>query len=170
MNMQVQQTTVVSAQNLPREIVGFGEVGWQALCQFWGMSVVGDVNASIFAVVIAPGWSLRPQASGGPWSFLHDDRGRERASVYYGSATNGEGARMYLLRRYNIVTHYSDPSDESVRIISGCDEAKIFREFGRVFARELNYFHEVERIQGEGRAWFDQNYAGWRDPFAFWDV
>ena len=74
-----QQTAQMSAQTLPREVVGFGEVAWQSICSAWGMQVIGDMTASIFSVVIPEGWALRHQVNNSLWSFLYDAQGRERA-------------------------------------------------------------------------------------------
>lgn len=164
------QKVLVSNKRLPREIERTRFVTWPELCRRWGMRVYGAPDADYFAVEMPTDWNIQPVAQDSLWSLVLDARGRERASVYHQANVFDHSAIFYLLRRFNIFSHYLDPTDSTVRIISGRDERRIFREFGRVEPDDPRYFQEVPRIERQARAWFDQEYPGWREPFAYWEL
>lgn len=160
------QKALVCQDLLPREVDGFRKVSWELLCRRWGLHVMGDLHAEFFAIEVPSGWRLQPVAHDSLWSLILDEQGRERASVYY----QANAAILYLHHRYNIFSHYLDPTDPTVRIISARDERRIFREFGRIYSDEILYFQEVHRVEMQAHDWFDSEYPGWRSPFAYWDL
>jgi len=165
---RLDQKALVSRLTLPREISRFHQVEWATLCERWGMRLLGNANADSLAVEMPDGWLLRPAAQGSLWNLLLDGRGRQRASIFYRSM--GSNATMYLDSRYSLFSHYYDPTDHTVRIISAADGQRIFHEFGRVPLHYPGYFSEVERIEQLGREWLDHEFPNWRDPFAYWDL
>lgn len=156
----------------PREVDSAQFVPWEQLCRCWGIKVVGSLSARYFAVELPFEWRLQPVAAGSLWSLILDEGGRERASVYYRPAHGEYSALFYLNHRFNIFSHYLDPTDHTVRIISARDGQRIFHEFGRVAPTltVAEYWMEVAMFEATAQNWFDQEYPGWRSPFAYWEL
>lgn len=165
----VDQKALVSSHHLPREIDSLEPITWEELSVRWGMKVLGSLKANFFAVQMPPGWYLQGGGEESLWSYLLDDRGRERATIYYQPNFSDRSAILYLSRRYSVFSHYLDPTDTTVRIISARDGRRIFHEFGRVVADHAGYFKEVTRIEECGKLWMDTHFPQWQDPFAYWD-
>jgi hypothetical protein len=77
---------------------------WETL-QDWGI-VKGDKLGDLFFNATLPaGWSLKP-SDHSMWSYLHDDRGLKRASVFYKAAFYDRDAFITIDSRFHVSRDY----------------------------------------------------------------
>lgn len=161
------QSSFVSSTTLPTKIMT--DKGRKILnkagVQF-GDNVEGD---EMFQYVELPeGWEKKP-TDHSMWSKLVDDKGRERASIFYKAAFYDRSAHMSLSRRYNYHQDY-DRCDkgEFVAIITDCGEP--IHETEPLILTEGQKGYElsddVRKLAGE---WLDTHYPKWQNPAAYWD-
>lgn len=109
------------------------------------------------------------------WSKLVDDKGRERATIFYKAAFYDRRAHMGLSRRFRIQRIY-DKHDRALVQFEVLDSGN------RVFATEpekaivkddRDYYSKVETIEMPHReratAWLTERFPQWQDVTAHWD-
>ncbi len=133
----------------------------------FGDPVEGDalfVNATL-----PPGWT-RQGSDHAMWSYILDDKGRRRASVFYKAAFYDRGAHMSLMRRYDVSRAYSAaPEDVSVVQVKDHDGTVIW-ESDRIRTTEgYERWNTDDRLKAQAREWLDVNRPAWRDVFAAWE-
>lgn len=174
---QAGQRQLIATDRLPASIepAGAREAFERMGIVFLG-PVIGD---SLFMHVALPaGW--RKVATGEAMlSLIVDDRGRERARIFYKASHHDPKASLILTARYGV--------HESCYKMERLDEAEFmaFVTDGGVVTdgRTVIFTTDVVELAGDRRAtfrqtrevlkqaevWLDANYPNWRDPFAYWD-
>lgn len=124
--------------------------------------VFGEICADdpLFQEVTLPkGWSKKA-TDHAMWSKLLDDKGRERASIFYKAAFYDRGAHISPTCRFSVSAYHVD------------GKAVVF-DGG-------NIIHEIP-IEGDGgydekqvaetncRSWLISKYPKWQDPSQYWD-
>lgn len=162
------QKTVVARSILPRAIDSFELFSWETLCGRWRTRVVGSLASEFFVLEMPKGWTVEPLGYDSLFSRVLDEWRRERATIYHQPNAENHAAIFYLNRRYSVFSHYLDPTDPTLRIIAAKDGNRIFREFGRVLAKDPGAARWVERYERAAQEWFDLEYPNWRNPFLYW--
>ena len=148
-----------------------------------GISFHGEVEGDpLFTkATLPPGW--RKEHTGHSMGLvLLDDKGRERASIFYKAAFYDRNAHMSASYRYKAIPNYSDADyqeyargvvcDGDVEIWT-TDRVKITKENSRGVYNRTKGDYDVKPVRDAQRdkaaAWLDENRPGWKDPLARWD-
>lgn len=106
------QAELVQSSVLPSDMGDHRPV-FEAFGFKFGSPVDGD---PLFVHAELPtGWSKKP-TDHSMWSMLVDDRGRDRARIFYKAAFYDRRASMSPIRRYSVDREYSKPSYDVVRV------------------------------------------------------
>ncbi len=112
-------------------------------------------------------------------SLLVDDRGRERARIFYKASHHDPKASLILTARYGI--HEScfkmECLDEAEFMAYVTDGGVVTDGRTTIFTTDVvelvgdrrATFRATRAVLKEAEAWLDTHYPNWRDPFAYWD-
>ena len=104
------QRELVNSEVLPRD--GSDNPAWAKMGIVFGGPVDGD---PIFRSVTLPaGWKKEPTEHS-MWSKLVDDKGRERAMIFYKAAFYDRSAHMSLTRRFSVQKIYEEGKRELIQ-------------------------------------------------------
>ena len=109
-------------------------------------------------VILPAGWK-KVRTDHSMWSKLVDDKGRERASIFYKAAFYDRSAHMNLVRRFTVDTYKYN--NKSVVLDGGTTELFEHRHNGEYSGGKI--------ARGYCEHWLDENYPEWRDKTAYWD-
>lgn len=138
--------------------------------------VFGAPYDDLFINVTFPtGWS-KQATDHSMWSKLLDDKGRERAGIFYKAAFYDRRAHISLTPRFSLnIFLYCDEQGNAqpdydkhthlATIIMDCE-----KEIYRVGVRKDDHdYKATEEAEKKGRAWLDEHYPDWKDATAYWD-
>lgn len=148
------QAELVGSSVLPAEM-GDQRPAFEALGFWFGERVEGDplfIHAELPA-----GWSKAP-SDHDMWSYVLDDKGRKRVSVFYKAAFYDRRARMSLARRYDIGGVYPNGPRGERTAVAVTDLAT----GERIWSGGPEDWSEAD-------AWLDANRPGHRDVATSWD-
>jgi hypothetical protein len=129
--------------------------------------VAGD---PMFTYVELPaGWKKEP-TDHSMWSRLVDEKGRERASIFYKAAFYDRRAHLRLSTRFCAEYDYERERAANEIVAMAKDGSAI------VFATPpvaVTGDREADRVAGDTAraaavAWLDENYPDWQNPAAYW--
>lgn len=156
------QAQLVSSMQLPTKMQDPRE-HFEALGFKFGKA---DKSDPLFCPATLPeGWTKRG-SDHAMWSYIHDEKGRERVAIFYKAAFYDRDALMRLAERYSVRTEWGD-GDRSVyvRVLDG--EAEIHRTETLTSETRVDY-GESTRLRKEACAWLDANRPNWNDPVKLW--
>lgn len=158
------QRELVKSSLLPADITD--RESFERLGFTFGEPVPGDslfVNAAL-----PPGWT-RQGSDHAMWSYLLDDKGRRRVSVFYKAAFYDRDARMRLDQRYGVGRDYDAPENVSVVRVKDHDGTVIW-ESERITTPEGQRRWDIDDgLRAQAHEWLDANRPAWRDVVAAWD-
>lgn len=176
------QSAFVNSSTLPIKSCNTREQFEQA-----GIVFGENVDDLFVAVVLPDGW--RKEATGHSMhSKLLDEKGRERASIFYKAAFYDRRANISLTCRFSTrvepVCGYDDPnySKSAWRwVVCDCGEIiqtspdqlepepeyKLGDEDGRI--AWLAWHDKKDQFARLGTSWLIAHYPNWKDPLAYWD-
>lgn len=147
--------------------------------QFEQMGIVygEDVDDLFVEVTLPAGWK-KEATNHSMWSKLMDEKGRERASIFYRAAFYDRDAHINITQRFHCMTQpVGGYGQNTVRTHEECvvtDCGKVVWKSGPVEIptdqdKWLARIDIDDRFLVEGKAWLEENYPGWDDPAAYWD-
>lgn len=152
---------------------------WEQLEQL-GFKRVGEVDRVLCEATLPEGWEKRA-SDHSMWSYIHDEKGRKRAAVFYKAAFYDRSAHLSLQQRYGCGTRpvggWSADSDIYEGFVQDCgvdihvSESKITRpSYETGTPEEFRAHREAEEALGkEARAWLTERYPDWTDPLTYWN-
>lgn len=160
------QAQLVRSEVLPKEIRPADRAALEAGGVVFGDPVEGDdlfVHAKL-----PPGWS-KVATDHAMWSKLVDDKGRERAGIFYKAAFYDRKAHLRCTTRYAIDRAYpKDPCDlAQIRAFVKDSDGTVLFDAGWS-TRAPGSFEDPAEVACE--AWLDEHRPGWRDPSKHWDT
>jgi hypothetical protein len=143
--------------------------------QFEEMGIVfGEEADDLFVYVTLPdGWKKEP-TNHSMWSKLIDDKGRERANIFYKAAVYDRCAFMGITRRYRISSFETtdeqgnlmddeDATHFSVYILDCKKPIKLIGIRIKEYGSDVVYKQEKE-----AKNWLDKHYPDYKNPLAYW--
>lgn len=120
------QQSFVGSDTLPTEIICHEGYDAKTILESAGVKFLGEVEGDpLFQYVELPkGWK-KTVTDHSMWSKLTDDKGRERASIFYKAACYDRNAHMSLCRRFKAVFDYDRFGKESVGVTNVMDGDKV---------------------------------------------
>ena len=163
------QGEFVGSDTLP---TSFGHLeNGKEIMESWGITFLGVVDGDpIFQYVQLPeGWEKVP-IDHDMWSKLVDDKGRERASIFYKAAFYDRRASCHLSRRYNYHFDYDKLDTKKVGVAVITDAGNVIhttrpiKETTGMKSRDIS-----SEANDRARAWLAANYPDYENPAAYWD-
>ncbi len=132
----------------------------------FGESVPGD---GLFVYVTLPeGWR-KEGTDHIMWSQLLDDKGRERASIFYKAAFYDRDAFMNASARFRIHEEPDDEAGSYVARVKDGDDVVFSSQTHRYTDPMATYFEARSAAIAEASAWLERHHPSWEDPSAYWD-
>lgn len=136
----------------------------------------GDPAALFCPVNLPSGWKVEP-TDHSMWSKLIDDKGRERASIFYKAAFYDRDAFVNVNRRFGVSRYeacdaegvpiaYPNPHTHFATVIK--DGGKPIRLIGIREDSDAGR-DRSDRHHEEAEAWLNENYPDWQNRTAYWD-
>lgn len=154
------QAEFVQGSKLPKKCIG---CTWEQI-EAMGVVCGDDVDDLFVRVQLPAGWTIEP-TDHSMWSKLLDDRGRERAMMFYKAAFYDRAAHIGLSRYVRVTRRYYDAEQETDAAVLAADGAVLF-ESARV---PQNHFKTINQIEAAAHAWIRANYPDHENPLAYWD-
>lgn len=169
------QRSLANSDTLPTlpDIGRYSDYDAKAILEAAGVKFFGVVDGDpMFQYVELPlGWKEIP-TDHFMWSKLVDDKGRERARIFYKAAFYDRYAHMSLSTRFNISRDYDQRDKEGVAVTYVTDSGKVIHTTEPIHlpAKEDRKYYEIgDKADKTAKAWLDQHYPDWRNPGAYWD-
>lgn len=160
------QASLINSETLPIEMESSDKATLEKAGVKFGKKVVGD---NLFQYVQLPaGWKKVP-TNHSMWSKLVDDKGRERASIFYKAAFYDREAHLSTSRRYNINYDYDRMEKENVIVNNITDCGKIIHTTEPKPIGTRPRWTVKDEAHALGVLWLDTNFPDWRDSSAYWD-
>jgi hypothetical protein len=173
------QQELIRSEVLPRKI------NYGSREQFEAMGIIYGENADdLFVYVTLPeGWS-KQETDHSMWSNLVDDRGRERASIFYKAAFYDMDAFISITRRFSLtvrpVKGWEDRHGEWGCFITDCKqeicqvgtlepEPEYHGTSGSERQVWLNWTEGKDALAQFGKDYLNENMPDWENPLAYWD-
>lgn len=185
------QRQLVTAENarLPKDINDYrfrGKVAAEVYA-LAGIKVVGDYDDLFLNVQLPEGWKLEP-TDHSMWSKLLDEKGRERAAIFYKAAFYDRNAHFSFTPRFRA----GEEPEDAYKTNASYEEREKMLRFGRVYDGGNLVFEtegrepvKIERgdmaayeasekqkneLRAEAEAWLTKNgYPDHDDPLKYWD-
>lgn len=167
------QQALVNSADLPSR-GSYGRPLDKALIEEKTGILFGDeVNDLFVRATLPAGWK-KEGSDHAMWSYLLDDKGRRRASIFYKAAFYDRSAHISFETFWNVKSHHGD-NDEFSCWVENADGER-FAEQGTVThpghdapsETKRSHYDQTQAMQDACRAWLDENKPGWEDPFAYW--
>lgn len=133
---------------------------WEAL----GFAFGNDADDIFVNVKFPHGW--RKQVTDHDmWTKLLDDKGRERASIFYKAAFYDRSAHIHLTRRFEI-SRYDDAPTKGHKQVSIKDSGAVREVIGTYADRD---YPAADKLEAAATEWLQTNYPNWKNVSAYWD-
>jgi len=101
-------------------------------------------------------------------SLLVDDKGRERASIFYKAAFYDRKAHMNLKPRFCADMDY-DRKDEDSVVYNVTDCGKVVYSTEPMPLNDRKSYEVSDEALKVATAWLDEHWPDWKNPAAYWD-
>lgn len=165
------QRAFVANETLPKECL------YCTRKQLEQMGIVfGEDAGDLFMRVQLPeGWS-KIATDHSMWSKLVDDKGRERATIFYKAAFYDRRAHIGLTRRFSFNVQpvcgweqkFDNETEPRICVVTDGGEA-IWQSEEVKPSPEIEWFRLDTVLNPLGLAWISEHYPDWQDPLAYWD-
>jgi len=121
------------------------------------------------------GWKIEP-TNHSMWSELVDDKGRNRAGIFYKAAFYDRNAHFDLDRRYSITEIYDHMDGYISNVMQyivrdDVNGGEVLYETAMPYDEkyEGDYWKIQDEVLADAKAWLGTNYPDWESPMAYWD-
>lgn len=158
------QGDFVRSETLPQKCNGCNRSQLEAM----GIQFHDNADDLFVYVTLPNGWK-KEATDHSMWSRLVDDKGRERASMFYKAAFYDRSAHIGISRRYNYGLDYDSPEAAKTSSV---------RSNGIVWQSEPVDLSELDRdaqwkghdaLENQAKQWLDEHYPDWKNQLAYWD-
>ena len=163
------QQTFVNSTTLPRKMDSEAK---ETLEQA-GVKFLGNVEEDrLFQKVELPSGWKKVETSHSMWTNLVDDKGRERASIFYKAAFYDRDSFLHISRRFNIKKNYDLQETHNVIVVEVKDSDKTIYSTPAVVIQEGGFESEIAEDQAYKGAenWLIEKYPNWKDPKSYWEI
>ena len=156
-----EQNRARSACRLPRDMrpskEAFEAIGFK-------FEDIGD--DVLYQATLPEGWTLK--SDGGYWTYLIDEKGRERGSYFYKGAFYDRNGHMNLTQRFHATYDNVDPKDwdSPVKVYVKDADGTILFEAGQC---DKAYSDEYDKLMSKAKDYLKTNYPEWEDASKYWD-
>jgi hypothetical protein len=164
------QRSFVGSDTLPTNISCGGSCSAKVILEAAGVKFLGPVEGdNLFQYVELPhGWE-KVATDHSMWSKLVDDKGRERASIFYKAAFYDRDAHVSLCCRFGMMFDYNRFSEEGVGVTNITDGGKVIHTTDPIPANSKKNYEAHDESDKAAIEWLDKNHPDWRNPGAYWE-
>lgn len=164
------QRSFVGSDTLPTDMGRYSDYDTKAILEAAGIKILGAVEGDpMFQYVELPqGWK-KVATDHSMWSKLVDDKGRERASIFYKAAFYDRSAHMSLSCRFGVSFDYDRLDKENVGVANVTDGGKVIFTTDPIPANGEKRYDMSDKANKLAVEWLDKNHPDWRNPGAYWD-
>ena len=166
------QQSFVKSDTLPTDM---GRSGYdsKAILVAAGVQFLGPVpNDPLFQyVTLPPGWK-KVATDHSMHSKLVDEKGRERAGIYYKAAFYDRSSHIYLTTRFHIRRDFEREDKEGISIAYALDGDQVIHT-----TESIKHEKDIQARSKAGEAsyeaarrWLSEHYPYWENPGAYWQV
>lgn len=132
-------------------------------------------------VILPEGWT-KVGSDHDMWSYVHDNLGRKRLSVFYKAAFYDRRADVRVERRYSASYNVAYPEGKEYKDFPGdarnqlpvCGFVKdcetIIYKTSEVAESDIRKLMKLQdNLYQQAKDWLNKNYPNWEDTFAYWD-
>ena len=171
------QAALVNSTELPTKMGGD-----RRIFEAWGIQFgEPDEDGLFIQAKLPPGWR-KERTDHQMWSKLVDEKGRERASIFYKAAFYDRDAHMSACRRYRVDGYRNRDYktiaqavvlDGNNKVIWESERLPVTPENERgVLNRQTGDYDVVpirDQAQAQAYIWLRANKPDWENPLAYWD-
>lgn len=166
------QDDLVNSDTLPTDIGGrYGEPLQCPILEASGVKFLGVVDGDpLFQYVELPqGWKKLP-TDHSMWSKLVDEKGRERAMIFYKAAFYDRSAHMRLSLRFSVTNDYKRAETEGIAVahVLDCENIIYSTEPLKLPADDRKKYEVSDKAKKAAEKWLNKHYPDWRNPAAYW--
>jgi hypothetical protein len=166
------QQDLVNSTTLPTEMGSYDGYTTKTVMEQAGVKFLGPVEGDeLFQYVeLPPGWK-KVATDHSMWTKLVDDKGRERAAIFYKAAFYDRKAYMGLTSRYGINRDYEREKNENVAVAHVTDRDQVIHTTEPLSLpadRDERYKISDKALKAAGE-WLKKNFPDWENPGAYWD-
>jgi hypothetical protein len=163
------QQSFVNSETLPLKF----NFGTREELEQMGVRFGEDIDDLFCRVELPPGWK-KVATDHSMWSKLVDEKGRERASIFYKAAFYDRKAHISTKHRYEISVY--EPCDETGNVVEWRTETHYrtaVQDAGRtihvVAIRPAEDGYDAQEAHYKAaEAWLNEHYPDWRSKTAYW--
>lgn len=165
------QRSFVGSDTLPTDINRHGGYDARAILEAASVKFLDVVKGDeMFQYVELPSGWKKDGTDHSMWSKLVDDKGRERASIFYKAAFYDRSAHMSLTCRFGVSFDYDRLNKEKVAVANVTDGGKVIHTTEPVVSAEGDKQWDLsDKARGLAVQWLGQNHPDWQNPAAYWD-
>lgn len=121
----------------------------------------------LYKATLPDGWKLKGDG-GGYWTYIIDEKGRERGSYFYKGAFYDRSGHMNLSHRFRVTCDAADPEKwKGPYTVSVKDaDGTIIFTAGKC---ERTHSQEYNALMNQCTTYLRTNYPEWEDPTKYWD-
>lgn len=170
----VGQNEFVRSETLPTKMQRyFGGPDPKAVLEAAGVKFLGPVEGddAFQYVELPPGWEKMPSEHP-MWSHLLDDKGRERAAIFYKAAFYDRSSHLSLNCRYSVRQDFEEQRNNGVAVAQVRDgQAVIYSTEPVKLPKEHDqkFFELGELSVKKATEWLKAKFPEWENPGAYWD-
>jgi len=164
------QRELESSTQLPAE--GSNDPAWAKMGVIFGDPTPGD---PLFRSATLPAGWTKKATDHSMWLKLYDDKGRERASIFYKAAFYDRSAHISAARRFRIgrVHFRGDDRDNVQHEVTDCGVSVFSTPIVNHVCKAREDWLKSEEITKEQfaacEAWLSPKFPNWKDAAAHWD-
>lgn len=161
------QKELVNSSQLPLDTRGLGKEQYQKM----GIKVIGVTkDDDIFYDVVMPkGWEVK-ETEHSMWTLLIDDKGNERAMIFYKAAFYDRSAHIDFNRRYRVVGNYIGEKEMSYKVVDGNENNVLFETDKVVKGDDIrDYYKKTDIKREQAVLYLDNNYPEHKDINKYWE-
>lgn len=181
------QKQLVESDVLPTKMGWNNDGTTKAALESYGIKFLGVVDGDpLFQnVVLPPGWK-KVATDHSMHSSLVDDKGRERAGIFYKAAFYDRKASLSLTRRFSVARDY-ERKDACIIMVKDCGAVihaldplplvnptfpghdasiRAKEEYRTLYLKDAD---ACDKHLKAGEAWLGAKYPEWRDASKYWD-
>lgn len=167
------QDRLVHSDLLPKELNG-GFLGRQSADEAYqklGIKILASTDDLFYSVELPYGW-VKQGSDHNMWSYVLDEKGRTRISVFYKAAFYDRRAFVNIEPRFHGTydpvggweSHDTRNADaEFVAVVKDCNTI--------IWTSDPMKYSEMPTwdMSKLAQEWLDEHYPDWRDEFAYWE-
>jgi hypothetical protein len=160
------QREFVNSDTLPANISADDKATLEAA----GVKFIGPVEGDdLFVYVTLPSGWKKSATEHSMHNNLLDDKGRERAGIFYKAAFYDRRAGLRCNRRYSLRIDYERIDRDGVAVCNVLDGATIIHSTDPVKVNKERRWDASDAADKAGEEWLTAKFPEWRKSSAYWD-